>query len=94
MADRVKVLLTETDEIIEVFYIDAQEMIKAGQGEIVEDVACEPTIVKKDEPASEAIDRDAVKAELTEMGVDFSPSAPTKFLAKLLAEAKEKGSNQ
>lgn len=89
-SDRVKVKNLETGEISSVYFVDAKELVASGHYENYAEPEVVPEPVVAPEPEVVPVDREKVKAELTDLGIEFNKSAPTPFLVKLLEDEKAK----
>jgi len=68
---------------------DEQEQAVSEGWAMTTDEARAPKLEKKPEPADE-VDRDALKAKATEIGLDFPKNVPSEKLAEMIAQAEEK----
>lgn len=73
--DKMKVFDVETGESMEVFFVDAREMVASGQY----------TAEDPNAPVA-GPDRAELEAKLTEAGVEFFDTDPTEALVLLLEE--------
>lgn len=94
LPERVKVKNIEDGEVSLVFHVDAREMVASGHYKYHTEPEVVPEPEVETEPEPIPVDREKIKAELTELGVEFNKSAPTPFLVKLLEEEKAKQSDQ
>lgn len=94
--DRVRVVDVDSGDILDVYSVDARELIASGQYIPYVEAPVEPTEGGNQGGGDDnddkivVVDRESVKSELTSLGVEFFASAPTPFLVKLLEEEKAK----